>query len=61
MIVAISKVQGATAVYTDDEDVAAYAREAGMDGFMLADLPKRPEEAQHSLPLERDRSNHEDG
>ena len=41
-IVAIAKVEGATAVYADDGNVIAYAREAGMEGYLLADLPEPP-------------------
>ena len=51
-IVAIAKVEGATAVYADDGNVIAYAREAGMEGYRLADLPEPPEDPQHALPLE---------
>ena len=51
-IVAIAKVEGATAVYSDDKNVVAYAREAGLEGYRLADLPEPPEDPQHSLPLE---------
>ena len=50
-IVAIAKVEGATAVYADDGNVIAYAREAGMEGYLLADLPEPPEDPQHALPL----------
>lgn len=41
-IVAIAAVEGATSVYSDDQDVIAYAREAGMEGYRLADLPEPP-------------------
>ena len=50
-IVAIAKVEGATAVYSDDGDVIAYAREAGLEGYRLADLPEPPEDPQRALPL----------
>ena len=49
---AISKIEGATAVYSDDGNVVAYAREAGLEGYRLADLPEPPEDAQRALPLE---------
>ena len=49
---AIAKVEGATAVYSDDDHVIAYAREAGLEGYRLADLPEPPEDPQHALPLE---------
>ena len=51
-IVAVAKVEGATAVYSDDGNVVAYAREAGLEGYRLADLPEPPEDAQRALPLE---------
>ena len=51
-IVAIAKVEGATAVYSDDADVIDYAREAGLEGYRLADLPEPPEDPQHALHLE---------
>lgn len=50
-IVAIAVVERATAVYSDDKDVIAYAREAGMEGYLLADLPLPPDDPQSSLPL----------
>lgn len=50
-IVAIAAAEGATAVYSDDADVVAYAQEAGMQGVRLADLELPPEERQHSLPM----------
>jgi predicted nucleic acid-binding protein len=49
-IVAIAVVEGATAVYSDDADVIAYAREAGMEGYRLADLQLPP---QSELDFER--------
>lgn len=49
-IVAIAVVEGATAVYSDDADVVAYAREAGMEGCRLADLQLPP---QSELDFER--------
>jgi hypothetical protein len=51
-IVAIAKVEGATAVYSDDAEVIAYAREAGLEGYRLADLPEPLEDSQHTLSLE---------
>jgi hypothetical protein len=51
-IVAIAKVEGATAVYSDDDDVCGYAREAGMQAFKLADLPLPPANPQGNLPLD---------
>jgi len=45
-IVAIAKVEGAAAVYSDDDDLCGYARESGMEAFKLADLPLPPEDPQ---------------
>ena len=38
-IVAITKVQGAKAVYSDDKQLRAFAEECGMDAYGLADIP----------------------
>ena len=46
---AVAKVEGATAVYSVDRNVIAYALEAGLEGYCLADPPEEP---QHVLPLE---------
>jgi hypothetical protein len=51
-IVAIAAVEGATAVYSDDADVIAYAREAGMEGYRLADIPLPPEDPQADLQFD---------
>jgi predicted nucleic acid-binding protein len=51
-IVAIAAVEGVTAVYSDDGDVIRYAREAGMEGYRLADLQEPPEDPQRALPFE---------
>lgn len=48
-IAAIGVVEGATAMYSDDSNVCAYAREAGMKAFRLADLPLPPEDPQSSM------------
>lgn len=53
-IVAIAKVEGASAVYSDDGDVIVYAREAGLDAFRLCDLPDPPENPQRTLPFDPD-------
>jgi predicted nucleic acid-binding protein len=55
MIVAIATVEGATAVYSDDDDVIAYAREAGMDAYRLSDLPEPPEDPQRSMQFDEPR------
>jgi predicted nucleic acid-binding protein len=41
-IAAIAKVQGASAVYSDDENVRSYSRRLGMEAVALADLPLPP-------------------
>jgi hypothetical protein len=51
-IVAIATAERATAVYSDDDDVISYAKEAGMQGFRLADLDLPPEDLQKSLELD---------
>jgi hypothetical protein len=51
-IVAIAAVEGATAVYSDDDDVITYAREAGMEGYRLEDLPLPPENPQSELEFD---------
>jgi predicted nucleic acid-binding protein len=51
-IVAIAAVEGATAVYSDDRDVIAYAKEAGMEGYRLEDLPLPPEDSQTTMDFD---------
>jgi predicted nucleic acid-binding protein len=51
-IVAIAVVEGATAIYSDDDHVCAYAKEAKIDSYRLADLPLPPEDPQQSLPFD---------
>ncbi len=53
-IVAVGTVEGATAIYSDDSNVCNYAREAGMMGYRLADLPLPLEDAQTTLPFDED-------
>jgi predicted nucleic acid-binding protein len=43
-IVAIAKVQGARAVYSDDKQLRAFAKECGMEAFGLADVPIPPKQ-----------------
>lgn len=50
-IVAIAVVEGASAVYSDDAAVVGYAREAGLQGVRLADLPLPPEDPQSKLDI----------
>lgn len=52
-IAAIGVVEGATVMYSDDSDVRAYAREAGMVAYGLADLPLPPEDPQAALPFDK--------
>jgi predicted nucleic acid-binding protein len=51
-IVAIAKVAGATAIYSDDDDVAAIAKEANIKVIKIGDLPLPPQDAQIPLMLE---------
>ena len=51
-IVAIAAIEGASAVYSDDEDVCIYAREAGMQAFRLADVPLPPVDPQLEITFE---------
>jgi hypothetical protein len=48
-IIAIAAVENATVVYSDDDDVIGYAREAGMEAYRLSDLPERPEDPQRAM------------
>jgi predicted nucleic acid-binding protein len=50
-IVAIAKVAGATAIYSDDSDIAAIAARVNIKVTGLADLPLPPQDAQHELEL----------
>lgn len=43
-IVAIAIVEGAAVAYSDDRDVITYAKEAGLKGYRLEDLPLPPED-----------------
>jgi hypothetical protein len=52
-IVAIATVEGATVVYSDDDDVITYAREADMEAYRLSDLPEPPEDLQTALPFDQ--------
>jgi predicted nucleic acid-binding protein len=51
-IVAVAKVQGVKAVYSDDKQVRSFAKECGMDAFGLADVPIPMK--QEPLPFEDD-------
>jgi hypothetical protein len=51
-IVAVATVESATAVYSDDADVCAYAREAGMEAYRLSDIPEPPQDPQTALPFD---------
>jgi PIN domain. len=50
-IVAIAKAEGASAVYSDDQDVVKYAKQAGLEAFRTIDLGLPPEDPQKSLDL----------
>jgi hypothetical protein len=51
-IVAIARVVQATTIYTDDENLAATAKAAGIQSIGLAELALPPESAQGQLPFE---------
>ncbi|MDT7041505.1 type II toxin-antitoxin system VapC family toxin [Candidatus Nitronereus thalassa] len=48
-IVAIAKVEGATTIYSDDENIDKFAKKKGINVIGLSALPLRPEEAQTDL------------
>jgi predicted nucleic acid-binding protein len=50
-IVAIAKVAGATAIYSDDQQLRAFAEEQGLKVIGLADLPIPESARQPELPL----------
>ncbi len=51
-IVAIAKVEGVTIIYSDDEDVARFAKVENIDVRGIKDLPLPPVEAQQKLKLD---------
>lgn len=55
-IAAIAKVTQASAIYTDDGNLASTAKAMGLTTLGLADLPLPPETAQHELPFESRKS-----
>jgi len=50
--VAIAKVEGASAIYSDDKDIARFSGDLGLTVIPVRDLPLPPEEAQWDLPLD---------
>jgi len=50
-IIAIARVSGASAIYSDDGDIRALAKETKIEVIGIADLPLPPEDAQLPLPL----------
>jgi predicted nucleic acid-binding protein len=50
-IVAIAKVNGATTIYSDDDDIRAIAGEVGIEVKSLADLPLPEQSPQRELTL----------
>lgn len=50
-IVAIEKVNGATTIYSDDQEIEALAKTVKIDVIRLAMLPLPPEKAQLDLKL----------
>jgi hypothetical protein len=55
-IAAIAKVAQASAIYTDDDNLATTAKAVGLTAFGLADLPLPPETAQKEFPFESRKS-----
>lgn len=51
-IVAIARVAQATAIYSDDRDIGAIAREVGINVISVVHLPLPPSNAQGKLALE---------
>ena len=60
-IVAIAKVNGATAIYTDDEKLIAFAKLQDMPCIQIADLPIPDSARQPELPLSPTPSDNEHG
>jgi hypothetical protein len=50
-IIAIARVAGATTIYSDDADIARFAKGAGIAVVRIQDLPLPPEGAQMKLTL----------
>jgi len=51
-IVAIAKIEAATALYSDDLGIRSFGRKAGLTVIGSWELPLPPEDPQHSLELE---------
>lgn len=51
-IIAIARVEGASAIYSDDGDIVRFAKNFGIAVIRVSDLPLPPEDAQQSLPLD---------
>lgn len=51
-IIAIAKVAGATTIYSDDADIARFAKGAGIAVVRIQDLPLPPQDAQMTLSLD---------
>ena len=51
-IVAIARVVGAKAIYTNDDQLAKHARAVGLDAISLDDLPESPVAPQLEMPLD---------
>ena len=56
-IVAIARVERASAIYSDDGDIVRFARNAGIAVICVKDLPLPPEEAQRSFALDQPKEN----
>ena len=51
-ILAIAKVNNASAIYTEDDDLRIQASKLGITAFAIKDIPLPPEARQSKLPLE---------
>jgi len=50
-IIAIARVEGASTIYSDDEDIVRFAKNSGITVTRISDLPLPPEDTQRSLPF----------
>jgi hypothetical protein len=52
-IIAIARIEGASAIYSDDGDMVRFAKNSGIAVIRVCDLPLPPEDPQQSLPLDQ--------
>ena len=51
-IVAIAKAEGASTIYSDDDDIFKYAKKAGLRAYRTADLDLPPDDPQQAMDFE---------